>query len=277
MIKIIPTSGLANRMRAIDSALALARTTKRVVEVIWVKDKLMNCKFGDLFMPIENVIITERSCMPIRYKEGKITNLFIPSLLRKVSKEHHIPKSKASFMTDHKTDFQPYIKGKRTSIVSNSQFHLNPTPYAQFKPVDKIKDLIREETISFDKHTIGIHIRRSDNQISIDHSPLSLFEEKIEKELYKNSEVRFYLASDCQETKQYILKKYPNKIITNTSNVSRNSKEDIERAVTELYALSKTQKVYGSYWSSFSETACRLSGIESITVKKQSKKKAISQ
>ncbi|GAF04932.1 hypothetical protein [Saccharicrinis fermentans] len=48
MISIVPGGGLANRMRAIDSAIALTRNT---VKIIWLKNKDLNCDFYQLFKP----------------------------------------------------------------------------------------------------------------------------------------------------------------------------------------------------------------------------------
>lgn len=58
------------------------------------------------------------------------------------------------------------------------------------------------------------------------------------------------------EVKRYFLELYGERIIVNLYQVfSRENKNGMESAVIDLYALSKTQKIYGSFWSSFSQTA----------------------
>jgi hypothetical protein len=48
----------------------------------------------------------------------------------------------------------------------------------------------------------------------------------------------------------------------------RDSADGVVQAAVELYALSRTQRVYGSYWSSFSHTAAHIGGIQEFTVLK---------
>ena len=49
MIVIEPTGGLCNRMRAVDSAMALAVHLNRSLHVVWVMNDKLNCRFDDLF------------------------------------------------------------------------------------------------------------------------------------------------------------------------------------------------------------------------------------
>lgn len=48
---LFPILGLANRMRAIDSAVSLSRDKQQEVKVFWQKDFFKNCLFTDLFEP----------------------------------------------------------------------------------------------------------------------------------------------------------------------------------------------------------------------------------
>lgn len=60
-ILLVPVGGLANRMKAIDSAIKLSRKTNSELHIIWFKDRGLNCRFDQLFEPIDlpNVKITE--------------------------------------------------------------------------------------------------------------------------------------------------------------------------------------------------------------------------
>ena len=53
MITLIPTSGLSNRMRAIDSALAICEKYQIEIKIIWVRDSDLNCPFSKLFKSLE--------------------------------------------------------------------------------------------------------------------------------------------------------------------------------------------------------------------------------
>ena len=44
-ILLVPVGGLANRMKAIDSAIKLSRKTNSELHIIWFKDRGLNCRF----------------------------------------------------------------------------------------------------------------------------------------------------------------------------------------------------------------------------------------
>ena len=268
MIKIIPVAGLANRMRAIDSALALSLVTNQKLEIIWEMDQLMSCRFEDLFKPIKKVKISNSKGLPLIYRKADKRNLNVPHLLRTINGYQYFSNEQSAALADSKATLEDMVRNKTSVISSYSRFYPNAHPFSAFEPIDRLQDQILDQTKAFDEHTVGVHIRRSDNKKSIENSPLSLFEQAIREELSQNPNTSFYLASDCQETKQELLEKFGNLIATDMSPVSRNSREDIQRALVELYVLSKTSKVFGSYWSSFSDTACHISGIQNITIRK---------
>ena len=90
----------------------------------------------------------------------------------------------------------------------------------------------------------------------------------IEKEVSKNSKANFYIASDCLDTKKHLFNKYGRIVQTDLDPGNRTSLTGMYRGIVELYALSRTSKVYGSYKSSFSRTASEITGIELIHVTK---------
>jgi hypothetical protein len=63
MITLVPVGGLANRMKAIDSAIALAREVNTGLQIIWYKDQGLNCRFDELFQQIhvDNIRLKEAS------------------------------------------------------------------------------------------------------------------------------------------------------------------------------------------------------------------------
>ena len=50
-IWLVPVGGLANRMKAIDSAVALSRQCGSELHIVWFKDPGLNCRFDQLFAP----------------------------------------------------------------------------------------------------------------------------------------------------------------------------------------------------------------------------------
>ena len=148
------------------------------------------------------------------------------------------------------------------------EFGNNFDEFARFIPTSEIQAIIDKQTEKFNINTIGLHIRRSDNVKSINESPLELFIEKIKEELNSNLNANFFLSTDDLRTEQELKSLFNNKIITNQKNFDRNTPKGIKDAVVDLFCLSKTQYIYGSYWSSFSDIAARLGRIKLITIKK---------
>ena len=52
-ITLIPVGGLANRMRAIESAIALSKNNEQPLKIIWFKDWGMGCTYHELFEYME--------------------------------------------------------------------------------------------------------------------------------------------------------------------------------------------------------------------------------
>lgn len=269
MLELIPTGGLCNKMRTIDAAVSFCATYDIPLKIYWLRDKeVINCRFQDLFLPVEGLNIYEVDALPFYLRAGQLKNFYLPSLLRK------LPNSGKVFMPFEIKDFKNgggdfkklYDEHKRLIFFSFSRFFPSEKEYDIFKPKPIVQQMIEKEIADFDAHTIGIHIRRTDHKLSIKNSPLELFEQKIEDEISKNNKANFYLASDCSDTKQHLVNKYGDIMRTDFKPGDRTTLEGMYRGITELYTLSKTTKIYGSFGSSYSGTACKLAGIERIQV-----------
>lgn len=276
MITLVPVGGLANRMRAIASAAMLAKRCNSPLRVIWFKDQGLNCRFDELFrtdLPYSRIQLAEASWLDLllydrpRKRNFRMTRFPQQWLFNSCIREEEIIRKR-----DEGFDFTAWgNENKKVHIASYITFV--PYPYellqALFRPNKEIEKAIDKITGSFDDHTIGIHIRRTDNIQSINLSPLTLFIEQIEKDIQKDERANFYLASDSPEDKAKLVELFGNRIRTHQFTTDRNSSKGIQDAATELFVLSRTQKIIGSAWSSFSEIAAQLTGIPCIILKKE--------
>ena len=73
MILIEPIAGLANRMRALDAALAMGREVGTEVRLRWPVDPDLGCPFEELFEPIPGLAGVENFHPP------KIANEYDPT------------------------------------------------------------------------------------------------------------------------------------------------------------------------------------------------------
>jgi len=249
-IIIEPCAGLANRMRAIAGANELAEKTNSKLIVIWVRNTDLYAKFSDLFMPISAKVI-EFNGYGYMYKIyrhiiNRVNHIYIDD--NKIENEIWQDIEKAA----------EKLKDKNILIYGclNITRSLN---YSFFKPSRRIAKLLN---LNINKNVNGIHIRRTDNWVSTKYSPTSLFINKIKEDLDKNPNQKFYLATDDKNEEKNIKEKFPNNIIThNKQSLDRTKKIGIIDSMIDLCHLSMCGKIYGSYYSSFSNVAARWHGI----------------
>ncbi|MDO1514316.1 hypothetical protein Q2T41_16805 [Maribacter confluentis] len=139
--------------------------------------------------------------------------------------------------------------------------------YDYLRPIDSIGNKINSISENFGENMIGLHVRRTDHVASKAISSNDKFKKVVDAEIENNADVKFYLSTDDPVFKDDFIKAYPNKIITNDVNsYDRNNSLAIQDAVVDLFCLSKTNKIYGSHQSSFSQTAADLGGKKEIIV-----------
>jgi hypothetical protein len=139
--------------------------------------------------------------------------------------------------------------------------------YHLFKPVKPLQKLIEKQVARFLKPTTGIHIRRTDNIKSIQKSTTRLFIDMVTHLLEKDSNQLFYLSTDDLKTETLFKAEFGDYIICqDKKDFKRDSSSGIESAVIDLFNLSETRNILGSYHSSFSEIAAKIKGIPLRTI-----------
>ncbi|MBZ4657917.1 MAG: hypothetical protein JG771_1053, partial [Methermicoccus sp.] len=89
-----------------------------------------------------------------------------------------------------------------------------------------------------------------------------LFVQRMREELQLYPETKFYVASDSRLEKNRMITAFGDRIIVLPDvDTSRNSVRGMQDALVELYVLSRTNKIFGSHQSSYSETAAQIGNI----------------
>lgn len=259
---VYPNGGLANRMRTIDSAVNLCNQ-KYNLTVVWYKDWGLGCNWNELF---EHCSFVQDRTIPrlMRYVLNHYEdNAFIKTMLWLLKKLHLL------WFCDIKgAEFIPCIKeiqdgGYLYAVIRSWEAFFPSERFRKELFLIKDKQRLANELAKVDSHTIGVHIRRTDNVWSVEHSPIDLFEERMRMELKCDSEVNFYLCSDDESVKTHFRSGEWAKMVRMPDGIiNRNSKEGVIQAACEMFALSATKKIIGSYWSSFGEVAAMLGNIE---------------
>lgn len=276
MITLVPVGGMANRLWSIASGVSLAHACHTPLRIVWFKDQGLNGEFGQLFRPIpdERIILREAHSSDIlRYDRPRRRNLNLPRLWQKAVFGRRMYEDDERLLMDNRFDFPQWVGKENTYIASFRRFYPYPPESCRtlFRPVREIETRIEEITAGFTPQTIGIHLRRTDHVYSIAESPLSLFIETIEKEIDANGQINFYLATDSEEEKRQLKKRFGNRIVTYDCKLSRSSLEGMQAGVAELWALSRTARIIGSHRSTYSQLAAELSGIECHMIRKNEK------
>lgn len=265
-ITFVPVGGLANRMRAIASAVTLAGKTDSELTVIWFQDWALNAPFGQLFKPVDREVARLRDASRLDYAlldRPRSKNFHIPFLFQKLAFRSCLYERSITPLCDQRFDFERWAK-ERECVYMASYTAFQPYDYAWisrlFVPVEEIMEEVESRCRNFSDTLIGVHIRRTDNLASIRQSPIELFYQKLDKEIEEGDKAAIYLATDSGEVKLAMRKRYGDRILFSEKKADRGSLEGIKDGIADMYTLARTQKIYGSFQSSFSEMAAQIGG-----------------
>ncbi len=260
----IPSGGLANRMRAVASAYEMCRRTGVELRVVWFKDWALCAPFHEIFQPVDSLHVSDATPLDVLlYDRPRRRNLWIPRIFQNILFHQRIDEIRVTPLKCQEFDFDRWVTSKRKSWMSSYQDfgEFDNTVYRTiFRPADCIETAVRQFTSRFSEHTIGFHIRRTDNKESIDKSPVSLFIEAGKKEIALNPSTKIFLATDDEGVKKELTDIFGDKIMTTDKPADRSGTDGIRGGLTDMYTLSHTDTIYGSAGSSFSVMAAKIGG-----------------
>lgn len=272
-ITFIPVGGLANRMRTIASAFMLSQQTNSRLNILWFKDWALNAPFRMLFEPIvkERLSLREAGgCDALLFDRPRKKNLYLPVVYQSMAFTDRIYERSFYSLTQQNFNFVKWVNEKKKVYMASYtafQPYENTLMSELFVPLQMVRKKIEKRCSSFSENVIGVHIRRTDNVASIEKSPLELFYRELDLDLDKNGRNLIYLATDSEEVKSMMRKRYGNRIISSTAPADRSSIDGIQDGIADMYTLARTNKIYGSFQSSFSEIASQIGGNQLIVLK----------
>lgn len=267
----VPSGGLANRMRAIASAYTLTQQVESSLQVVWFQDWALNAPFFSIFQETELLSIREAKGLDFFLNDrARPKNFFIPFLPQKLLFEKIIEEKMITPLKQQGFDFEGWARGHRCYMSCYQVFGIFPESLYKelFRPVKEVMDGVNRFRDQFSQHCIGLHIRRTDNAESIQHSPTSLFINKVKAEIETHAETTVFLATDSDDVKQELRNLFGQRIITQNISASRNSIDGIRGGLVDMWTLAATQKIYGSTGSTFSPMAASIGNTDLEIVKK---------
>ena len=263
-ITLVPFGGLANRMKAIDSTIGLAAATGAEAEIIWFRDSGLNCGFEDLFKPLSIDGIEMREATVGDYilnDRPRKKNLRIPRLFQAIKFAGCIYGADVLRRMERGFDFSAWVKDRKNVFLTSCYDHFKGNGFSDLQPIDSISEIIDERSKEFNHATIGVHIRRTDHALCISNTPTSLYISEMEKAIANDPATNFYLASDSDEEKGKLTAHFGSRIITSEKTADRNSVDGMREGLAEMMLLSRTSRIIGSTFSSYSQVASRISCI----------------
>lgn len=267
---INPIGGLANRMRSIASGLSLASDMQIRARVVWPVNRDLNICYEKLFcidaLPCPLVDVnwaTDLFCYDIPRKR----NLYLPKIFCIQGSDCRISDADvlARFIGDTEGLRQKVAQvNNRLQIRSGLEYYpFDVCAYRRiFTPVESVQQLAASLSDVPPSEMTGLHVRRTDNVESIVRSPLRLFEEVVERQIAIDPSAIFYIASDSDEVKRLLVTRFGSTHFRySTMKVSRTTAQGMQMALAEMLVLSQCKKIYGSYWSSYSEAAAMLGNV----------------
>jgi len=256
-IEMFSDAGLCNRLRVLDSCLMLAKELDRKLVVNWPLSNSFKGRFCDLFEGIGNTSFgysdaMQRPSNSITAMLGKVFPTAV-NLEGQLYKDFHTSKP-----LERNQEFIKSLNRFRQIRINTVHRFLYPEDFSYLQPRSHLRKAISTVTDKFNDHTIGLHIRRGDHRAAIKSSPVEGFVRQMESQLIKNKETLFFLATDDAEIRDSIKKQFGELVIVSGHDLSRNTMAGTESAVVDLWCLSKTNEIWGSKGSSFSETAYHL-------------------
>jgi hypothetical protein len=257
-------------MRTIASFYTAARQAGRDLTVVWLRDAGMNCPAARLFKLPEGVKVIEGPYV------SKL-NMRLRSLKRMLTRRaegRRFDRTVENWQAKAALTPESVRALKDKSLYASSCYSLENNyekyDYSIFQPAPDISELAAGVTKGFPANCVGVHIRRTDNDKSIEASRTQDFVARMRAEVEADPDVGFFLATDSPEEERALRAEFSGRILTyEKRSLGRDSALGIVDAYVDYLCLSRTRKIYGSFFSSFSRCAAALHGIGLEIVRKE--------
>lgn len=248
-LTVEPTAGLANRLRVIDSAIAVSRELGSALRVVWTRTPDLGCRFDQLFEPIRGIQIAERSWTHSRLVRH------VGSLLKY---DRVITQAAVERLMAAGHDFTDLRGARYPYLITCSRFLPAAGHLEDLMPVPGIGARVVEATARFTPATVGVHIRRTDNAPASARSPTSAFIDALAALVREDARTEFFLATDDPAEETTLRRAFGDRMVALPKHLDRANPEAVKSALVDLLCLSRTRLVLGSHWSSFSELAAEI-------------------
>lgn len=246
LVTVEPIAGLGNRLRVLAAGVILAKAVDSPLEIVWTRTPDLNCRFSELFDTPTEFSVRERSWTMSRLYRHTVLRLRHDGWFHdgSVHEIDSVPKALARF-----------ARIRRPYIATCSRFLPAKAGSTLVTPSAVVRRTVGSMAQRLTAHTVGVHIRRSDNEHSKRHSPTDDFIAAMRRVIEGDAAASFFVSSDDATEIERLSHAFPERVLTLTPDRDRGRPAAAIDALTDLECLSRCRLVLGSYYSSFSEVA----------------------
>lgn len=269
--------GLANRLRGLASAMALAASERRPLAVAWMADEHVSCSIGDLMVPPLPFALVDAPA-PLEAFAAEPQRFQVVSYMPGYT-DPYAPKD--AYGADTSRQWLATDRSRHLVVRTAYQLrHLRARwDYAshQLKRLRPVA-LVAAQLVA-DASMVGVHVRSVVDALSDDlganrtalltamrkRSAWSAFVSRMAAE---DAHTRFFVAADSEEAIEQLSLAFPGRVVRTqrpacaSGGGGRGARVDLDRgccalhhALADLYNLAHTRRILGSAWSSFTEVA----------------------
>jgi hypothetical protein len=249
-----PQGGLANRLRSLASAMWAAEELGLKLVVSWQPDELLGSPIEALFRNHFHGPNPQLSSVStIYYEEPTALNLDEP--------KQGDPDEVIEISSCQAFGFKPEMEAYTRPFWTGLRGYLR-----RLKPIRDISKMVGRVSSTFGRETLGVHVRSGRGGMKFDqasHIQNDIFFAEIDEILDRKPDTRIFLACDSPEVVGEFREYLGGKITTLFGSWGDTlpgvvDPEGMKMALADLLLLSKTRRILGSYFSSFSEIAAVL-------------------
>jgi hypothetical protein len=258
-LTVEPIGGLANRLRALDAALALGAASGVPVRLRWNVNRDLGGAFQRFFeLPAELALLENVEASAARGASARL----ITAGRRRVYR--YFDDAGIQRLVNGGADFAVLARSPRPLYIRTCyRFYPSERPYAWLQPIARLRSRVDAYAGGFGVHTIGVHVRRTDHGVSRERSPDALFFAALEQAMEQDDRAEFCFCTDDAETLRRFRERYGRRLLSRPAHAyGRDSVAAIEDAVIDVLSLARCSRILGSEWSSFSRLAAQIGGIE---------------
>lgn len=287
MIVCEPTSGLTSRIYVIADAYDMAKKYRQELVIIWRKTSDCNCSYKQVFddNQFNDIKIKIYECNQYDFRFGELSTNFSVLMVWKALREifirlkyackhtilyNYYRKKCCIYKNSYKDNNELFDEGKAEGNNSFFECYNCITGKGDIQSIIFNQSFIKEADDVIGKlngNYIGVHIRRTDHGLAKAASTTDKFIIRMKAEIEKDSDIKFYVATDDWNEQKKMQELFGERIISQPHKVlERSSWEGMHSSIIDTLCLSKSKYILGSNSSIFSKFSAEYGKIELFIV-----------